>query len=493
MGEGGGGGALRELLAVFGFSVDESGLKKGEQSLENLKQKLQQFAEAALAAFAIEGIRRFVEAQTQAMKSIELTSARLGISTDKVQEFKFAAESMGLESETLLNLMGRLQVSQAAAASGAGTQGKAFAQLGVRVKDTSGHMKSADELLLDVADGISKTKDASQQAALATQLFGRQGRSILPFLKEGRAGVAALTKDFKLLGGGFDEISLKKAKEYEKQQARLALVMTSVKSAIVGVLLPPITWLVGKITAGVNAFRQWAKGTEIVRVGLITLAAVAIALAAPVIAAWLPVIAPFLLWAAALAAVILIIEDIVGFFTGKDSLIGEAMDKIFGKGTSLVVLQELRSIWHDIVTFIKDAVMYAREFGQFVSQFSLTKHFEAARQVKARGGSIADVRQAMISGVAPAEATGLAPVAPEVAEANRQRAILRSQAPALTAQIAGAVSGGISLAPVVNVNVQAPPGTDPKRFGQVAAAAGAEEIHRETRRAAATLQRAPSQ
>src|SRR4051812_5611416 len=107
----GGSGVLRELLAVFSFGVDAHELEHGENKLEELGGKLKQFAAGVAGAFAIHEIFEFAEAQDAAMAAIERTATQLGISTEKVQQFQYAARAVEIDAGTLLNMMGRLQVA----------------------------------------------------------------------------------------------------------------------------------------------------------------------------------------------------------------------------------------------------------------------------------------------------------------------------------------------------------------------------------------------
>lgn len=351
------GGALRELLAVFGFGVDTKELEKGKDKLGEFLETLKGVAEKVLAAFAVEQIYEFAEGQARAMNAIERTGAQLGITTDRVQEFQFAAKSLGLEADALLNSMGRLQVSQQAAAQGSGVQSKAFHQLGVNVKDASGHFKGADALMLDVADGISKMQDPSQQAAAAVTLFGRSGRELLPFLKQGKDGVEDYFKTFKELGGGYDEGALKAGKEFDKQSAKTNLTLTALKNTIAKALLPIVT----AISKGVQVVSKWfnslVKNSNLLQAALIGLTAVAGAFAVSMAIAF----APILLAAAGVAFLIAVIDDLYTFLTGGDSEIGYLIDKIFGEGAQVSAVKAIKDAWEGVKETFKSLVPHVKE------------------------------------------------------------------------------------------------------------------------------------
>lgn len=357
-GEGGGGtGVLRELLAVFGFGVDTEALKKGETALGEFFEKVKKLAEGVAAVFAVEAIGEFVEANVKAMAAIEHAAVALGISADEVQAFQFAARSLGLEADALVNSMGRLQVAQQAAGHGAKTQAGAFGAIGVKVRDQNGHMKEADQLFVDVAEGISKIKDPSKQAAVAVQLFGRQGRQLLPILKEGAKGIDELIESYHELGGGYSEDAIKQSATFEKQSAKLSLSLTGLKNIIMRALLPVVTKLVEGATAVVQWLGNLSRQSSIVQVTLAALGGVAAFFALQMLIAAAPIVALTL----AIAALLIIVEDIYTFLRGGKSETGEAIDAIFGKGQSTKALEGLRDIYREIADWLRKASEYVQK------------------------------------------------------------------------------------------------------------------------------------
>lgn len=479
----GGGGVLRELLAVFGFGVETEGLKKGENALEQFGEKVKHIAEGIAAVFAVKEIAEFAEANVKAMTQIERSATQLGISTDKVQEFQFASRSLGLEAGDLLNMMGRLQVAQQGAASGSHQAATAFGAMGVKLKDSNGTFKSADELFLDVAEGISKTHDASKQAAIATQLFGRQGRTLLPFLKEGRKGAEELSEQFRELGGGYTEDAIKEAAKYEKQSARLDLAFTGLKNRIMQALFPVLQWLSVKTMQLVKGFTDLTKGSNVLQAAMVVLGTIAAFFAAKMLLA----AAPVLLMAAAIAALILVVDDIITLFSGGQSVIGDAIDKLYGKGAHLEFVQGLRDTWKQIVTTFHEA------WDAFKPLYDALKWLAANAIVPAIKKTFGALRKASeyigdaagkdVLTEAELDYTAKHPNAPS------SRAFLdaTSQSNLLLANPAGLLPGGASNN--VSVVVNTPPGLNEHQVGEHVAKQVNEVLKQQTRAAAATFQR----
>ena len=340
---GGGAGVLREIIAVFGFSVDTNELKKGESALDGFLEKVKHGAEAFAAAFMVGELFEFAEANVKVMTAIEHTAASLGVATERVQEFEFAARSMGLSGEQLVGMMGRLQVNQDKAGKGTGPAAEALHSLGVKTKDASGKMKGADEIMLDVADGIRKIKDPAKQAGAAVALFGRGGRAMLPFLKEGRKGAEQLFETYKKYGG-YSEETMEKSKAFEKANAELEQSWVGIKDLLLGVLLPVLTKLMKWGASAKLLFKELAKNSYIFEAALAALGAAGVIFGAQMAIALWPVIAI----GAAILGIVLIIDELITLFEGGDTLIGETIDKIFGKGSTDQAVKSIRDAWYGV-------------------------------------------------------------------------------------------------------------------------------------------------
>jgi len=492
----GGGGALRELLAIFEFDVDDKELKKGESKLHEFGEKMKKLVEGIAAAFAVEAVESFVEKNVQAMTEIERTATALGITTDKVQELQFASKALGMESDELLSMMGKLQVSQQEASRGSGQQAKAFQDLGVHIHDAQGKMKGADELFLDVADGIKNTKDASKAAAIATELFGRSGRRLLPFLKEGREGAEKLAATFHEIGGGFSEDTIKQAKETELQMAKLDQVFKVIKNTILKNLLPPFTALVSGIGKMVLAFNELTKNSYIVQAALIVLGEVAAEFAIAMVVAN----APLILMAAAIAALILVVDDVITMFEGGESVIGDVIDKLFGKDAHLETVKELKEIWHSVSAAIKESVDWLVEhknqlasIAKYIPVFALIRG--GAALSKTVQDKLDEVRQSSLpKALGPEDRVRQLAQEGKAAFPNLvgagENPLLNS--PLSNATLAPQMGGAVVHEGDTHIEIHPSAGMDEKQLGEHTAKVFSEHRKQERRATAATFQRAPA-
>jgi len=239
--------ALRELIATFFVEADTHELEKADEKVESFVGKLKEVAEVLAGAFAVEKIHEFVESQVAVATGLERTSIRLGTTTTELQALNLAAAESGVGADALANSMRFLNLHLAEASKGGGQAAALFKEAGVAIKDTSGKVRPAGDVLADLADHIASIDDPAKQTQLAMRLLGRGGAELIPLLKGGGAAFEEARKKVVELGGGIDEGFIKQAKQAEEQTADLTFATQGLKTQIAGALLPValkvVTWL----------------------------------------------------------------------------------------------------------------------------------------------------------------------------------------------------------------------------------------------------------
>lgn len=332
--------ALREILVHFGFDFDKSGHEKADHAVKKTKHEAEEGAkgfavlvEAARALAAVELARQaaeWVEGIVSTATALEHTAAATGLSTDELQEWNLGAKEAGISGEEFTLSLRKLSSAIAGGADEAGTQGKVFAKLKIQTKDAAGNVRSLSDILPEIAEHFHNTADGAGKAALAQELFGRQGARLIPLLNKGSEGIQELHKDFEELGGGFRPEAIERAAEFEKQTARLSVAFDGLKSRLAVALLPKITNLLEISSKLVARFGEWASATTLLESGVGSLStAIGIAL-------W-GALSPFLGPALEFVAIFLAIDDLKAFLNEQGSVIGDILDGWFGDGTADVV------------------------------------------------------------------------------------------------------------------------------------------------------------
>lgn len=206
---------------------------------------------------------------------------RLGTSTEFLSQMEYALQVTGGEIETFQVGLRMLSVHLQDALRKGGDSKKMFDRLGISVTDSSGKIRSADQVFLDLADKIAKAKTNTEAMALAQDLFGRGAMSMIPLLKLGSAGIKELMEKADKLGGTLSTVAAVKADEFSDR-------LVDVKTSLRGVGLELFDMYGDKLikfsdkiaTDTLPRIREWIAANENLAKGIGTGAGVAIGLGA---------------------------------------------------------------------------------------------------------------------------------------------------------------------------------------------------------------------
>ena len=200
---------------------------------------------AGVAAFVTAGTAAvtFASQWAQMATQIETNSKRVGISADSLQEWQYAARSVGGEAEgiegifkELANRLGEV------AATGTGSAADALALLKLRIQDLK-HLKPEQQMEA-IADRLSMISDVGARTFIKDSLFGGEYERIGSLLELGSAGIADLRKEANALGGVLDGDALDAAKNFNRELVKADTVVDGLKSTIAQGLLPVLRgWL----------------------------------------------------------------------------------------------------------------------------------------------------------------------------------------------------------------------------------------------------------
>jgi hypothetical protein len=330
---------IQELAIVLGLEIDETAWAAGEELVKSMKGGLLAIG-AAFGGVAV-GLGEMLKKTAEAGENISLSSKKIGIATDALQGLRFAAEESGVGAEALDNSLKHLARSAYEAATVGGAAGAAFYKLGVQAFDPlTGKVRGADQILGDLADRFQRLPDGPQKAALAMQIFGREGASMIPLLDKGRAGIEEMRKEAEHFGVVMSESTIASSVAFEKSIRHANDSLIGLRNTLAGPLLRTVGPLVEKFAQWVAVNRQFIAQRIAEVIGFVTRAmgglyevlkldweilqnlrhvpgwllaigAAVAALAAP--------------WAAVAAAIGLFLEDFYVFTQGGDSVIGRLL------------------------------------------------------------------------------------------------------------------------------------------------------------------------
>jgi len=364
-------------VALLGVKSDKKSFDQAKSGFDGILKHIKTAA-VALAAFKL--AQWAVNAAVAVAKlgdNFDKMSKRVGVSTNTLQEWQHVAQLSGTSLGEMELAIRRLQKSSVEAAQGSARAKEAFEALGVETQDATGKFKDAETLLPEIADGFKNLEDSTMKTAIAQQILGRGGTSMIPMLEQGSAAIAKQRKEVSELGAVMDDELIGLSTEYIDNTARLERVTEGLKNTIARALLPfmiklQATWIefnkttgkiirqnIGRVFSGivriVSAYAKhmrmiwkvtvdWIDGWDDIskKIGAVGIAIVALGA--------LIMTGPVGLIILLIALVGLAIDDFQTWKEGGDSLFGDM----------LVWLEKVLGV--DIEKWVKDA---DKAFGQF--------------------------------------------------------------------------------------------------------------------------------
>lgn len=188
---------------------------------------------------------------------IQKMGLRTGFTTVALSELKFALEQSGSNIEGFEKGIRRMSSFVQDGRDGLLETTRAMDSLGLSVDDFTG--KTPEQSFDILAKSLAGVEDAMTQSALAQDIFGRSGTALIPLLKQGAEGIAALRQEAHDLGIVFDEDAAAAAARLVDAQNTLTKSMDGVKFAIAEGLAPAISGIAEKLGGIISKVSEFAR------------------------------------------------------------------------------------------------------------------------------------------------------------------------------------------------------------------------------------------
>lgn len=209
-------------------------------------------ATAAIGGAAAAGFAMSKGAGEMADNVITLSDVT-GVSTDTLQAWTYASELMDTSVDTMTKSMARMTREVGNAANGnENAQGK-FDKLGVSIKDSSGNLRSAEDIFMDAIDALGGVANETERDAIAMELFGKSAQELNPLIKTGSEGLKALTDEAKAMGTVFSGDALEAMGSFDDSIQKFNATSDAMKNAIGLTLIPAFQPLVDAATTSMSS------------------------------------------------------------------------------------------------------------------------------------------------------------------------------------------------------------------------------------------------
>jgi hypothetical protein len=224
-------------------AVDETrgafdSIKRGLGGLADAAKRVNGVLANLGVAVSVAGLGAMVKSALDSADALSKLSQRVGIAVEALSTLMPAAELSGVAAQTFETGLKKLATSMFEAATGSEESARRFEALGVAFQNQDGTLRATDAVLLDLADRLQAMPDGAQKSALAVQLFGKSGAELIPFLNQGREGIAALTGEMEALGVQIGGETAAQAEAFNDALAKVKLATTSIANRVIEAFLP---------------------------------------------------------------------------------------------------------------------------------------------------------------------------------------------------------------------------------------------------------------
>ncbi|WP_394961929.1 hypothetical protein [Candidatus Allofournierella merdavium] len=229
---------LEEAAKKIGVELPKS-TRDGESGLNDFKEAALA-AGAAIAGVTAALVKMTMEVGTSA-EEIKNKSQTMGMSMTEYQEWDYIFKSVGYSAEQASGDFAALAERAKDAAAGAGEGAEVFEALRIRVKDTSGQLKSQNELFVEVIEKLQKMKDETQRNAYASQLLGTTGEELIPILNMSAQQLEELRQKAHETGSVMSDEAVNGFARMNQANREMEQRFQAAKIALATVLMPVLT------------------------------------------------------------------------------------------------------------------------------------------------------------------------------------------------------------------------------------------------------------
>lgn len=229
------------------------------KTADEVKEKTRKFGETAknAASAAVKGITAVTTVAASAAAALAgmavsaagyadniLTASTVtGISTQKLQEYTYAAELVDVSVDTLTKSHAKNIKSMKAAQDGTKLMVEAYDALGVSVTNADGSLRDGETVYWEVIDALGKMENETERDALAMQILGKSAQELNPLIEAGSERMAELAQEAQQVGAVLSDEALESLGAFDDSIQRLKGSAGAAKNALGTVLLPELTSL----------------------------------------------------------------------------------------------------------------------------------------------------------------------------------------------------------------------------------------------------------
>lgn len=233
-------------IPITAIDRTQKAFRSVAKSLSNLRKALFSFKTGIVAAFGAGGLGLLIKSSMQSIDVLGKTASKIGVTTQELQKFRFAADLAGVETRTVDMALQRFTRRLSEAANNTGEAKDALKELGIDAQSFKD--LALEDQMLQLADAFARVGSDGEQVRLAFKLFDSEGVAMINVLKEGSDALKNMFDDAESLGFVLSATAVKGVEDANDQFSRLTALLGGVRDQIVAALSPALGKLAKDIT-----------------------------------------------------------------------------------------------------------------------------------------------------------------------------------------------------------------------------------------------------
>ena len=242
--------------AAFG-RLEQSAAKAGDRAGEDFAQGLSRRLDAMATGAGVAAVVALGKRALDHVTDLKKESAQLGINTQALQEYRYAASDVGVEQDALSDSFTDLTQKMGQARAGNKEAGKAFRDIGIDIESANGRGKDMATVFDELIDRMSQIQDPSERARLEAQLFGDQWQKIDPMLRAGAGRIDGLRQAAHDLGVVISDEAIQNADQTAHKLNQMKMVLEANIAATVAENADAILGLANSLTRMAGSLATW--------------------------------------------------------------------------------------------------------------------------------------------------------------------------------------------------------------------------------------------
>ena len=217
-------------------------------ALGRVGKSLLSFKAGLIAVAGVAGMGLMIKSSIQVIDKLGKVSSKLGVTSQELQRFRFAAKLAGVEETALDMGLQRFIRRVGEAAQGTGEAKDALKKMGIQLTNSNGRVRSATNLLGQVSEALKNTKDPAERLRLAFKLFDSEGVAMVNMLKGGKTALNATMMEADKLGFVLSDKVVQAVQRANDAWFKMGKALSAVKDKMAGALAPALEKVATKWT-----------------------------------------------------------------------------------------------------------------------------------------------------------------------------------------------------------------------------------------------------